>query len=91
MRGFAILSGAAAGHTKASGIALKIEDGGGFDRATGAASIETLWQVGLLDAGAVRALARYHRPKDHDPRGETAAEAILRSSWRQWASSWTER
>jgi hypothetical protein len=35
-----------------------------------------LRQVGLLDAAAVRALARYHRPKGHDPRGETAAEAI---------------
>jgi hypothetical protein len=32
--------------------------------------------VGLLDAAAVRALARYYRPKDHDPRGETVAEAI---------------
>jgi len=76
LRGFAILPRSAAGHTKASGIALKIEDGGGFDRATAAASIETLRQVGLLDAAAVRALARYHRPKNRDPRGETAAEAI---------------
>ena len=76
MRGFAILPRAAAGYTKASGIALKIEDGGGFDRAAAAASIETLRQVGLFDAAAVRALARYYRPKDHDPRGETVAEAI---------------
>lgn len=75
LRGFSILPGSP-GHAIASGIALKIEDGGGFERATSAASVETLRQVGLLDAAALRALARYHRPKALDPRGETTAEAI---------------
>ncbi len=75
LRGFALLPGGA-GRAAASGVALKIEDGGGFDRATSAASVETLRQVGALDPAAVRALARYHRPKALDPRGELVAEAV---------------
>jgi L-asparaginase II len=74
LRGFAILQGP--GGTGASGVALKIEDGGGFDRAANAASVETLRQVGMLDAAALRTLGRYHRPAAHDPRGETVGEAI---------------
>jgi L-asparaginase II len=74
LRGFAIL--ASAGRFAASGVAIKIEDGGGFDRATSAASVETLRQIGLLDAAALRALGRYHRPLGLDPRGEPAAQAV---------------
>ena len=74
LRGFAVLAG---GRTEiASGIALKIEDGGGFDRATSAASIETLRQAGVLDPAALRALARYHRPVALDPRGQPVGEAV---------------
>ena len=75
LRGFALLPGRP-GRGTASGVAIKIEDGGGFDRATSAAAIETLRQVGALDAPAVRALARYHRPKALDPRGEPVGEAV---------------
>jgi hypothetical protein len=57
-------------------VALKIEDGGGFDRAVSAASVETLRQVGALDSAALRALHRYHRPVALDPRGEPVAEAV---------------
>jgi hypothetical protein len=57
-------------------VALKIEDGGGFDRAANAASVETLRQIGLLDAAALRMLGRYHRPLSLDPRGQTIGEAI---------------
>jgi L-asparaginase II len=60
----------------ASGLALKIEDGGGFDRASSAASVEALRQTGALDGAALRALSRYHRPKGLDPRGEGVSEAI---------------
>jgi L-asparaginase II len=74
LRGVAIL--AAPGRPAASGIALKLEDGGGFDRATSAATVETLRQVGVLDSAALRALGRYHRPLALDPRGEPAAEAV---------------
>ena len=63
------------GHA-ARGVALKIEDGGGFDRAVSAASVETLKQVGALDPAALRALARYHRPAALDPRGEEVGEAV---------------
>jgi hypothetical protein len=33
-------------------------------------------QVGALDGGALRELARYHRPVSLDPHGRVAAEAI---------------
>lgn len=76
LRGFALLAGE--GRPAASGVALKIEDGAGFDRATSAASVETLRQAGALDAAAVRALARYARPAALDPRGEQVGEAVAK-------------
>ena len=75
LRGFAILP-RAPGQAVASGIALKIEDGGGFDRASSAASVEALRQAGALDGAALRSLARYHRPKGLDPHGEAVSEAV---------------
>ena len=66
-------SGATAG---ATGLALKIEDGGGHQRASWAASVEALSQAGVLDPHALRALSRYHRPTFLDPHGRVAAEAI---------------
>ena len=76
LRCFAVLPGSGSGRTLPSGIAVKIEDGGGFDRAGAAASVETLRQAGVLDAAALRALGRYHRPVALDPRGEPAAAAV---------------
>jgi L-asparaginase II len=73
LRGFGVLPRPG---RPASGIAMKIEDGGAFDRAASAASVEVLRQVGVLDSAALRALARYHRPKSLDPRGEVAAESV---------------
>jgi L-asparaginase II len=78
LRGLAILpgprpSGATSGGT---GMAIKIEDGDGFDRGTWAASVEALVQAGVLDGQALRVLARYHRPAIHDPHGRIGAEAI---------------
>ena len=78
LRGVAILPGARIG-TKvagASGMAVKIEDGDGFDRGTWAASVEALRQAGVLDGQAMRVLARYHRPISLDPHGRVGAEAI---------------
>jgi L-asparaginase II len=60
----------------ATGLALKIEDGDGFDRAGAAAFVEALRQAGVVDAQALRALGRYHRPPAFDPHGRVAAEAI---------------
>ena len=57
-------------------MAVKIEDGDGYDRGTWAASVEALRQAGVLDGGALRDLARYHRPVTLDPHGRAAAEAI---------------
>jgi L-asparaginase II len=74
LRGFAILPGPGGG--RAAGVALKIEDGGGFERAITAASIETLKQLGVLDSAALRALGRYHRPLALDPRGEVAGDSV---------------
>ena len=58
------------------GMAVKIEDGDGFDRGTWAASVEALRQAGVLDGQAMRVLARYHRPTVLDPHGRVGAEAI---------------
>ena len=60
----------------ATGLALKVEDGDGYDRGTYAATVEALSQVGVLDAAALRQLARYHRIPSTDPHGNLAAEAI---------------
>jgi len=78
LRGVAILRGPRNGTHEdgPSGMAVKIEDGDGFDRGTWAASVEALRQAGVLDGGALRDLARYHRPVTLDPHGRTAAEAI---------------
>jgi L-asparaginase II len=57
-------------------VALKIEDGDGFERADTAASVETLKQLGVLDAAALRALGRYHRPLSLDPRGQVVGETL---------------
>jgi L-asparaginase II len=78
LRGLAILAGPRTGTHEAgpSGMAVKIEDGDGYDRGTWAASVEALRQSGILDGGALRDLARYHRPVTLDPHGRAAAEAI---------------
>jgi L-asparaginase II len=78
LRCYAILPGprAKGGSAAASGLALKVEDGGAADRATSAASVEALVQAGVLDGQALRVLARYHRPTVADPHCRPAGEAI---------------
>ena len=77
LRGLAILPGARLRRrSAASGIALKVEDGDGYERGTWAATVETLAQAGVLDGQALRVLARYHRPVELDPHGRIGAEAI---------------
>ncbi len=73
LRGVAILG---SDGRASSGLALKIEDGSGYERATWAATVESLRQAGLLKGATLRALARYHRPPSVDPHGRIAAEAI---------------
>ena len=78
LRAMAIMPGARHGTsgTSASGLAVKIEDGDGYDRGTWAASVEALRQTGVLDDRALRALARYHRPTLLDPHGRVGAESV---------------
>ena len=81
LRGIAVLPAAPSGDattppSRASGIALKIEDGDGYERGTWAATVEVLAQAGILDGQALRMLARYHRPSDIDPHGRVGAEAV---------------
>ncbi len=77
LRGVAILPGPRSnGPTGPTGMAIKIEDGGGFDRAPWAAAVEALDQAGVLEGQSLRVLARYHRPVSLDPHGRTAATAI---------------
>lgn len=78
LRGLAILPGPrASGSTSdATGMAIKIEDGDGYERGSWAATVEALLQAGVVDAGALRVLARYHRPPVVDPHGRIGAEAI---------------
>ena len=80
LRGVAILPGPRSDriHQKGpSGLALKIEDGGGHERATWAATVEALRQVGVADGRPLRELARYHRPTERDPHGRVAMEAVV--------------
>jgi L-asparaginase II len=78
LRGLAILPGprSRGQSTAASGMAIKVEDGDGYDRATWAATVESLAQAGALDGQPLRMLSRYHRPITADPHGRPAAEAI---------------
>jgi L-asparaginase II len=73
LRGLAILPTET---SSGRGIAIKIEDGDGYDRGSWAATVETLAQAGVLDDQALRMLARYHRPPVIDPHGRVGAEAI---------------
>jgi L-asparaginase II len=78
LRGVAILAGRRANGAAgpASGMALKIEDGDGSERATWSASVEALRQAGVLEGQALRLLGRYHRPPTLDPHGRAVAEAV---------------
>ncbi len=78
LRAVAILPGPRVGTVLdgASGLAVKIEDGDGYDRATWAVSVEAVRQAGVLDGQALRSLARYHRPTLLDPHGRVGAESI---------------
>jgi L-asparaginase II len=78
LRGIAILPGSRVGSAGAgaTGMAIKIEDGDGYDRGTWAATVEALRQAGVLDGPALRALSRYHAPTILDPHGRVGAQAV---------------
>lgn len=62
--------------TAARAFAIKVEDGGGFDRASWSVAVETLRLARVVDGQALRVLGRYHRPVQLDPRGRVAAETV---------------
>lgn len=78
LRGLAIVKGprSKGSEAAASGMAVKIEDGDGYDRASWAATVEALQQAGVVSGQALRMLGRYHRPSETDPHGRLSAEAI---------------
>jgi L-asparaginase II len=78
LRAIAVLRGPRSGTSESgpTGMAIKIEDGDGYDRGTWATTVEALRQAGVLDSAALRDLARYHRPTMLDPHGRAAAETI---------------
>jgi L-asparaginase II len=78
LRAYAILPEprARGGSAAASGLALKIEDGGQAVRGPEVASVEALAQAGALDGQALRVLGRYHQPVTTDVHGRPAAEAV---------------
>jgi len=75
LRGIAIVADRAAG-TPPSAFAIKVEDGGGFERAAWSIAIEALRQARILGGQSLRALVRYHRPVQLDSHGRIAAETI---------------
>jgi L-asparaginase II len=75
LRGIAVLADRSPG-SQASAFAIKVEDGGGFDRASWSIAVEALRLAGILDGQPLRMLVRYHRPIQLDPHGKIAAETI---------------
>jgi L-asparaginase II len=75
LRGIAVLADPKAG-TAASAMAIKIEDGSGFDRASWSVTVEALRLAGVLEGPALRVVGRYHRPVELDPHGRIAAETV---------------
>lgn len=61
---------------KGLGIAFKIEDGDKNDRARSPLAVELLRQLGLADAVAASALAKFVRPVIRNHRGDEVGEAV---------------
>jgi L-asparaginase II len=66
----------------ARGLALKIEDGDGSNRARNVATCAALSQLGALDDAALERLAEYASPPILDPRGAVAGS--VRPAFRLW-------
>jgi L-asparaginase II len=75
LRGIAVLADRSPGG-QASAFGIKVEDGGGFERASWSIAVEALRLAGILEGQALRMLGRYHRPIQLDPHGKIAAETI---------------
>jgi L-asparaginase II len=78
LRGIGLLAGARGKGKPAAGMAIKIEDGDGRGRASGAVTVEALAQLGVFDANALERLADVHRPPARDPRGVEVGQSVPR-------------
>jgi L-asparaginase II len=74
--GVALLAGARGEGSRPAGLALKVEDGDNDGRASRAAGVEALRQLGVLDEAAVERLAPFHRPGLFAPDGTQVGEAV---------------
>jgi L-asparaginase II len=72
VQAIAILGTSGLRGAKPAGLALKIEDGDGSNRARNVATCRALHQIGVLDDEALRRLVEYASPTVLDPRGEAA-------------------
>jgi L-asparaginase II len=69
-----VMAGARGKGSSAAGLAVKIEDGDRARRGRNVATLESLRQLGVLDAAAVERLAEYASPPIRDPRGVPSGE-----------------
>jgi L-asparaginase II len=76
LRAVGLLGGSRGDGRGPAGLALSIEDGDGFRRASRAATVEALAQVGVLDEDDVRALDPFHRSVSRGPSGEVIATTV---------------
>jgi L-asparaginase II len=76
LRGVGLLPGARGAGSTAAGVAIKVEDGDGFGRASRAISVEALAQLGVLSGAALDRLNDLHQPPTRDPRGIEIAVAV---------------
>jgi L-asparaginase II len=70
----AMLAGAGGRKGKASGLAIKIEDGDASNRARNVVSCHALRELGVLADADLERLAEYASPPILDPRGNQAGE-----------------
>ena len=74
----------------ASGIAIKIEDGDGYDRGhVGRDASRRSARSGVLEGQALRVLSRYHRPPLLDPHGRAGGRGRSRRSSSRPSASWS--
>jgi L-asparaginase II len=79
LRGVGILPGGRGRLSQAAGLALSVEDGDAKNgRAASAVSVEALRQVGVLDDRTLEKLSEFRRPRELDPQGRPASEAVPR-------------
>jgi L-asparaginase II len=76
LRGIGLFPGARTKDPGAAGLAIKIEDGNLSGRANRAATVEALFQLGVLDGQALERLHEIHRPPMRDPRGLEIGEVV---------------